>query len=325
MAIPEAVQRQAEEADRAIAEAEAQQHAAAVEETPAPAEAPVVEAPAPALEAPAVDEVVPRQEYDRVTAELARTQMSFRTLRGKYDAEVPRMAEEVRSLRTMIEEIRATPQAPAQPEKPAHLRYVDEKDLEGADADVIKLQAAMMRGIAEDAVKKMQGSVRPPASPSADIEREVIAMREQRVWDQVERLHPGAQAMNDAVYEQWETFLTGIDALSGQTYASLGLRALQTGNAIALNRLIDTYLSTGASIPESAQARAAKLDGQVRPETARTPSRQGAASKPTFKQSEYDAFVRQYTQGAFKGRPEEAKRLAEQFENAALEGRIRPG
>lgn len=321
MAVPEAVRRQAEEADRAM---EALQNdndgRETVVETPAPA--PVVAAPAPNAEPePARSESVSLDEYNRVKSELDHATQALRTLQGKYSAEVPRMAEEMRNLKMQFAELSRTPAPPAEPQKPAYLRHVKDEEIQDIDKNLLDMQGRMAQGVAEAEVSKRMSEQKRHTddlgAQIAELKQHMIDGKTKLIWAEVDKVHPGASLMDTQGDPKWIAFLNTIDRKTKKTNMELGAVALKNGDSDAVIALLDEFKAASGTPSVSPV-----IQGQVKPRTARVEQGTKPSQKPVYKESEMNALVSEITRGLWKTRKKEAQEKMDLYEDAVLEGRI---
>jgi hypothetical protein len=324
MSLPKQVQKLAEEADALekqlyeqepgaeVIEAEPEQ----VEEQPAP-EPEEIPAEEPVAEIP---EVTPPEED-------ATWERRYKTLDGKYKAEVPRLAAEVRELtrqladqRTLIASMEAKTKAP--PEAPQKL--VTDEDVETFGSDLVGLIDRKAREVAAEMV----------GTEMADLKAENATLREQlsgvterqssndrrAFYTELGRLVPDYEAINlDEGFLNW---LAAEDPLSGLTRQDYLNNAFASFDVHRTAALFDTYKQLTAPPPEPQRNR--DLERQVAPGTSKSTTRTPpAAATKVWSSAEIDQFYRDAAKGKFKGSEAEQVRIEAEIDAAVAEGRVR--
>jgi hypothetical protein len=316
----ERIQKDAQEADRALAEMQKQALSQDTLQSESPAVEPLTTTTAPALPDPTTtavpiqtgmeSEKVEKAEYDRLNA-------AYMTLQGKYNAEIPRLVQRLDTLESENRKLQETHSTPAQPSRADHLQYVKDEEIEDLAPEAMDLTARMARGVAQAEVNKIRQESKPLLE---SMQAELAQARTTALWNEVEKAYPGARTMNDTD-ASWIAFLGAKDELSGIPFNVIGNNALAKGDAETVKRLIARYKAVSGVNADTTVS--ASVLSQVKPATAHaSQSTQAGSNKPTFKESEYEKFISDVTRGKFMKNPALQEQLSKQFESAALEGRI---
>lgn len=289
MALPEAVQRKAEEAAKLIASKKDASTTAA-------------HTAAPATQSPAAAEI------EDLKAKLAKAEQANRVLRAKYDAEVPRYAAEVKALK---EEIAKLTEKLNQKAEAAELSSLseEERELVGKPLlDVItKAAKEVATGVVESKVKPISESVNrfqrmTEAAYEATLDREVPYWR--------------AQNEDPNFYAVW---LNEIDPATGRLRNDLlqAAHAAMQGYQVAeIFRAYREGREIGAP-PKSENVSPSPPVGAAQP----LPT--GAAAQPkTWTRAAIRQFYEELRQGKWRHRMEEARKVELEIAAAAKEGRI---
>lgn len=321
MTVPEAVRKQAEEADRQLEEI---QKGNGIQDTATQQAAQDVIDPQPAPHVepdPQPPQSVTVEEYNRVKNELDHANQALRTLQGKYSAEVPRMAEEMRILRTRLDELSQNPPTPAEPGKPGYLRHLKEEEIADLDKNVLDMQGRLAKGAAESEVAQVRRETQrlkeDLGAQVQELKRTVTEAKTRTVWAEIEKVHPGASQMDTQGDPKWLAFLESFDDLTGVKHLDIGAKALAQGDSNRVIKLIDKFKAAGGT-PSVDPV----IAGQVKPRTTRVESGTRPSQKSVYKESEMNSLVREITQGLWKNRKKEAEEKMNQFEDAVMEGRI---
>ncbi|HET6455084.1 MAG TPA: hypothetical protein VFI02_11825 [Armatimonadota bacterium] len=330
--LPKAALRQIEADEQREADELAAEQARRAQETepePAPLEPepPAVPGPEPVPvdhgpDAPPVTgdvQTVPLSDYQKLLDE-------HRTLKGKYDVEVPRLSYQTRTLEKMLADARSTPTIPTEPEVPAHLRNLTKEEREEWAEEQDNVQLRMARGVVETEVDKLRRERATLETRIADLEsRNVQAESQNRImpiWDKIEELSPGAK-MIDKEDPGWAEFLgrSDPDSATGATYGETGKALLDLGKAKDVAALIDTYRATTDGV-------ASRVVAQIKPKTTRARVEPEATKVETVKLSEIKRFLDDRHRGRCKKgdgtsmTEAEMNTIQEIFDKAEDEGRI---
>jgi len=320
MALPKAVQQQEDEADRMLAEID---EAKTSQEPGAPAPVSTTPEPTPTGgETPTeLEETVRRLEH------------SYAVLKGKYDAEVPRLSEALRSAseenRTLREEVDLANQAVIAEEvfeedPDAAKRYLSEQELEEVDESAIEFQARIGRGVAEDVT---QAHVEPMQARIAELESHINRLetvqhsaKKSQFWEKVDALAPGAMGANSTEDPEWVDFLGTTDENTGMKYRDIGLAAIKRGDTKTVARLFKKC--KGEVAPPGGPTKEELISHQTSPRTSRSGATATAtASMPQpVKESEIRETYRLAALGKIS--PEELAVREAEFDRAASEGLV---
>lgn len=313
MTLPKAIQAQIDAADALV---EQMNGAPAPVETPAEPVEPSVAQQPPEVHVPQVTPAQQPQQHDE-------WQSRFHTLRGKYDAEVPRLSQQVRELQTAMQTLLAEnerlKQAPAQ--APANL--VTDADREAFGTDLID---AMDR-VAKQATSPVLQEVERLRQEKAQLEerlgsvnKEVAVSAQDRYQTKLTQLVPNWETVN-----QDQGFLVWL----GQTDPVFGV-ARQAALDAAYGRLdapataavFQAYLATTTPAAPVTAARQ-ELQSQVAPSRSRVaaaPAADDGANK-IWTDRDIQQFYTDVRKGAYT--QAEADRIEDQINRAVAEGRFR--
>ena len=264
-------------------------------------------------------------------------EQKYRTLYGKYNAEVPRLTEDVGYLKGVVTELKAQRQPPdetlspdsAAPKAPGYRKYLKDSELGEYEEPVLDLQARLARGVSEEIALRM---VAPLMARIEVVEGSVTRERGQSFWERVEAKYPGANETNDNDPE-WIEFLESTDELTGRTYQEIGEEAVAAGDVHRVVRLLNLYAPLEAdNSPHAAKAAGEVVDKApvsgppVKPSKSRGGTVQTKQEvKPVFRESEVARFYTDVAQGKYAGNQKLREVREAAIEEAAAEGRIVSG
>lgn len=321
--LPKQVQRQAEEVE-ALEQALYEQEPGAEAENPEGEPEQVNEQPAPEAVEPPVEPEAAKPEAPQTDEET--WERRYKTLDGKYKAEVPRLFAEVKGLRSELEaardQIDVLTRPKAAPE--AQQKLVTDEDVETFGSDLVDLIDRKAREVAAQMVGSEMDELRAENSQlreqlSGVTERQSSNDRRSFFTD-LERLVPDYEAVNvDEGFIEW---LSEVDPLSGVTKQDYLNNAYASFDVHRTAALFNTYKQLTAPAP--VLHRSPNLERQVAPGTSKVSTTTPApAATRIWSSNEIENFYRQVAQGKFKGNEGEQVRIEAEIDLAVAQGRIR--
>ena len=344
MGVPAEVRRADEAADVALAELEKARKETAADATALSdfsedgQQIPAVEVPAEEVQVEPVKEVetagvagepIPVVQ-PAVEPEEVGFKQKFLTLKGKYNAEVPRLQAQITALQSRIltEPPREVPAASESevPKGPGYARYLKKEEVDDFGNEVLDMQARMAKGVAEEVI---EGRVKPYLEEIERLKSLVAHNSVAGFWENVESQIPDARRINaeDAL---WHEFLNSVEPNSGLMFREIGDRAFESKDAAMMINVFNKYIaatgeasgeSEGEVIPQLKKAPPPVKPGKVASKPAVTKS----AAKPKIRESEIKQFYDDVARGKYRGREETMKARDLVIESALEDGRIIPG
>lgn len=254
----------------------------------------------------------------------------YRTLEGKYQAEVPRLHGQVKELTTQVatlmqqvEKVKQQPEPkPATPE-PA----VSAKEIESFGADLIDVQ----RRIAAEAVAPFQ---------------EQIKLRDNRIAKLEEALQKVGGDVTTVTFEQrlareipdfsqvnadpkWIAWLDEIDPYTSEPRRAFAEFVYGQGDVAKLRNVVDFYKKSTSQTPVppkdvERQQRQAELERQVTPTRTTTPSSAvSPANTRVFTEAEMVGLFNKVRVLNVGGKYDEAAKLEAELSEAYMQNRVR--
>ena len=311
MGTPENVRRQAEEAEKRIAEI-------ASGNTGKPAPAVTESAPQPAQPAAPVEPQPAPNALDEAKKEAESWKQRYTVLQGKYNSEVPRLTEELRAANDKIAELTAKAAEKAEPP----LSDADREALnERFGADMVD----MVIGLVQKGVKKEVDPWREKAEAAANLAKHnattAAKTQSQLYWGRVDALLADAgldfeTVNNDPGFIAW---LGEPDGLSGSTRMKSLEKAQADMNADLTAQFFTTYAK---GLPKGD---ATSLEQQIQP-----PAGSGGGDaldphkgKKVWTRADIEQFYTDKRKGVYRGKEKEADGIEADIFAARREGRIR--
>lgn len=330
MALPKAVQQQLEEADRLVATINGDKTGEDSSETDPANENkdPLVnvtrQEDPPKIDPPPDNTV--SQETKPVEVPDEKWSQKYHTLKGMYDAEVPRLHSQVREMQAQIQQLiadKAAIEATKTAEVPKVASLITDEDKEAFGPDLIDLieratdskvaslrdrEAQLMNEIKE--LKGQLGSV---------TERQVVSEKD-RFLAGLSQQVPDWETLNvDPGFLEW---LQEVDPVYGIPKNVALTNAYENGDVMRVANIFKTYKSTLAPVPPKAKSNQQELQRQVAPTRTRsgTPPT-SSESEQYFTNQDIEQFYSDWRRGLYDDA--EAAVMEKQIHAAAAEGRIR--
>jgi hypothetical protein len=317
MALPKAVQQQVEEADRLVADMD-------LNKTVEPETSLDTQQPN-TVEEPKENVVLQEQtrQVDSVPDDV--WSQKYHTLKGMYDAEVPRLHSQVRELNTQVQTlIGEVERAKVQQPEPARQveSLITEQDREAFGPDLIDL----IERAAQSKIANTQGRESDLVSRIKELENQLGNVSERQVVSDKDRFLNGlSQQVPD-----WEVlntdqgflnWLQEVDPVYGMPKQAALTNAYEN---LELNRVATIFKAYKSLLPAKTEK------PQLNPELQRqvAPTRSRSASQPVdqtndryVNESEIAAFYDDWRRGLIDN--DEAVKMEKEIQNAIAAGRIR--
>ena len=288
---------------------------------PAPAEPTPEPTPTPTEPTP----VEPKPEPTENVVPEETWQQKYKTLKGMYDAEVPRLHADVRELKSQVESLRRAAEAkPAEPVKPATPeKLVTDADVEAFGSDLIEVQRKVAREVAAeirgelDAVKAENEKLREQLTATGNQVSE--ASFEQRLH----RLVPDFEAVN--ADSKWIAWLNEIDPLLRGPRMTVAQGAFNRGDAEAVAHYVNLFKATlaPAAPVEQTNSKSEELARQIQPTRSAASATVPTQNGKTYSDSDVQKMFRRSIELSSKGQHDEARKLEAEIDLAYKEGRVR--
>lgn len=279
--------------------------------------------------------------------EVAKWMAKYGTLKGKYDAEVPRMAEQIRELKAELSNMQRSGAIGAQPEWSQRLnnssdqtqipaateinrQTLTEYDEEfGKVLDVVQAQSAIINELRAQ-IASLGGNVEA-------VQQSQVQTATDHFWGELGRLVPDFDVVNqDPEFIAW---LDEEDGLSGRTRKESGNAALASLDHFRVARIVNEFKSSRRSAESATQLVAKKPVGpivqpqSIQPSTAQSDATAAAAAvtqEPIFTSAEIDDIYSKRRAGRYpfqwRGQlvktPADAEALCMEIQQAGVHGRI---
>ena len=317
MALPRQVEAQLRELEALEKQLTDAQNPAPADPAPTLAEPPQDPQPAPAEPKPVEPTPTPTEP---VVAEET-WQQKYKTLKGMYDAEVPRLHADLRELKAQVDSLRkASETKPVEPAKPkAAEKLVTDADVEAFGSDLIEVQRKVAREVAAefrgelDAMRAENEKLREQLTSTGTQVSE--ASFEQRLY----RMVPDFEAVN--ADPKWIAWLNEVDPLLRAPRSSVAQQAFNRGDAEGVAHYVAMFKKSVAPVEPTAD-KATELELQIQPNRSATSTPPTSQKGKVYTNADIEKMFRKATDLGVKGRVDEAKKLEAEIDAAFMEGRV---
>ena len=317
MALPKQVEAQLRELEALEKQLNDAQNPAPADPAPNPAEPPQDPQPAPAEPKPVEPTPTPTEP---VVAE-EKWEQKYKTLKGMYDAEVPRLHADLRDLKAQVDALRkAAETKPVEPAKPAVAeKLVTDADVEAFGSDLIEVQRKVAREVAAefrgelDAMRAENEKLREQLTSTGTQVSE--ASFEQRLY----RMVPDFEAVN--ADPKWIAWLNEVDPLLRAPRSSVAQQAFNRGDAEGVAHYVAMFKKSVAPVEPTAD-KTTELELQIQPNRSATSTPPTSQKGKVYTNADIEKMFRKATDLGVKGRVEEAKKLEAEIDAAFMEGRV---
>jgi len=317
MALPRQVEAQLRELEALEKQLAEGQNPAPAEPDPTPAEPPQDPQPPPTEPKPVEPTPTPTEP---VVAE-EKWEQKYKTLKGMYDAEVPRLHADLRDLKAQVDSLRkASETKPVEPAKPAApTKLVTDADVEAFGQDLIEVQRKVAREVAAefrgelDAMRAENEKLREQLTSTGTQVSE--ASFEQRLY----RMVPDFEAVN--ADPKWIAWLNEVDPLLRAPRSSVAQQAFNRGDAEGVAHYVAMFKQTIAPVEQKAD-KTEELERQLQPNRGATSAPPTSQKGKVYTNADIEKMFRKAADLGTKGQSDAAKKLEAEIDAAFMEGRV---
>jgi hypothetical protein len=239
----------------------------------------------------------------------------FEVMQGKYNAEVPRLVEQVNALMQQVQE---SAQAGKKEDPPAKNPASVEEALAG-------LYETYGSDLTDALDRLVQARVQKVEEKVSKVETATAQTAKEKFYGHLDRVAPDWRVLNTD--PGFFAFLATPEEFTGIPFQALLASAFESGDAERTAKIFNTYSKTinPTSTPETPK------EVQPTPDALATPAKRGGGDpgpapqggKKTYTMAEVNAFYKDLELGRYNGKEQEAARIENDILIANQEGRIR--
>jgi hypothetical protein len=248
-------------------------------------------------------------------------EQKYKTLKGMYDAEVPRLHADLRDLKAQVDSLRkASETKPVEPAKPAaQTKLVTDADVEAFGQDLIEVQRKVAREVASefrgelDAMRAENEKLREQLTSTGTQVSE--ASFEQRLY----RMVPDFEVVN--ADPKWIAWLNEVDPLLRAPRSSVAQQAFNRGDAEGVAHYVAMFKQTVAPVEQKAD-KTEELERQLQPNRGATSAPPTSQKGKVYTNADIEKMFRKAADLGTKGQTDAAKKLEAEIDAAFMEGRV---
>lgn len=291
---------------------------------------------APAAPAAAPPDNVTELHPDAPKPERTDWKQKYSVLKGKYDAEVPRLQGELRATQERLNSLEARLTAPpAEPKPAAPQATFTQAEIDEFGADLLDVIGRKAREIVQaeyvplvTSLKQEISSLEQQVGTTSQRVRkqeqnEVFALlnREVQDWESINK---------DPAFAEW---LDQLDPFAGRSRKTMMLEAFNANDARRVKAFFTGFLQENAAVrpdptvapaaPAAPAATTLDLNQYVAPGTPKGGGQSGAPrEKRTWTRPEISRFYSDVQKGHYRSRPEDKARIEADIVAATNDGRV---
>jgi hypothetical protein len=322
MALPKAVQQQIDDADRLVAEINGDKTGEGENPNPETGEGTQPQEPATTVVEPA-PAPVSQEPVNQIPEE--KWENKYHTLKGMYDAEVPRLHSQVKELnsqvQTLMAEMAVTKASVPQENKTPSLITEQDKEAFGPDLiDLIERATEAKVSTFREREAQLLGELKELKGKIGDVtERQVVSDKD-RFLSGLGQQVPDWEALN--VNQGFLTWLQEIDPVYGIPKQVALNNAYENLDVARVAAIFNAYKSVVAPAQPAKQKANQELQRQVAPTRSRATTEPADASNTRiWTEAEISSFYSDYRRGLVDA--DDAVRIEKEIHAAASEGRVR--
>jgi len=276
------------------------------------------------IEEPVAVEATPANDSVEEVSESFK--QKYATLRGKYDAEVPRLHQQVKELTDQMNAIRDEAEAvkKAEAEKPKEkVSYVTDADREEYGDDLIDFQ----RRVAKEASQEYEDRFEQQAKVIEQLQQQISntgsQVGEVGFTQKLNNLVPGFDQLDND--ERWVAWLNEYDPMTRGPRRDQAQAAFNAGDAEAVAHYVGLFRESVEPVANGKSDRDTELEKQVTPSRSASTVTNKSSSKNSKVYSERElnnAWTKIRTLNT-QGKYDDAEKLEAELTAAYMEGRVK--
>lgn len=276
------------------------------------------------IEEPVAVEATPADDSKEEVSESFK--QKYATLRGKYDAEVPRLHQQVKELTDQMNAIREEAEAAkkVEAEKPKEkVSYVTDADREEYGDDLIDFQ----RRVAKEASQEYEDRFEQQAKVIEQLQQQISntgnQVGEVGFTQKLNALVPGFDQLDND--ERWVAWLNEYDPMTRGPRRDQAQAAFNAGDAEAVAHYVGLFRESVEPVANGKSDRDTELEKQVTPSRSASTVTNKSSSKNSKVYSERElnnAWTKIRTLNT-QGKYDDAEKLEAELTAAYMEGRVK--
>jgi hypothetical protein len=276
------------------------------------------------IEEPVAVEATPADDSIEEVSESFK--QKYATLRGKYDAEVPRLHQQVKELTDQMNAIREEAYAAkkVEAEKPKEkVSYVTDADREEYGDDLIDFQRRVAKEVSQDYEERFEQQSRVIQDLQSKISNTDNQVGEVGFTQKLNALVPGFDQLDND--ERWVAWLNEIDPMTRGPRRDQAQAAFNSGDAEAVAHYVSLFRGSVEPVANGKSDRQTELEKQVTPSRSASTvaSKSSNNSSKVYSEKELDRGWTKIRDLNSQGKYDDAEKLEAELTVAYMEGRVK--
>lgn len=276
------------------------------------------------IEEPVAVEATPADDSIEEVSESFK--QKYATLRGKYDAEVPRLHQQVKELTDQMNAIREEAHAAkkVEAEKPKEkVSYVTDADREEYGDDLIDFQRRVAKEVSQDYEERFEQQSRVIQDLQSKISNTDSQVGEVGFTQKLNALVPGFDQLDSD--ERWVAWLNEIDPMTRGPRRDQAQAAFNSGDAEAVAHYVSLFRGSVEPVANGKSDRQTELEKQVTPSRSASTvaSKSSNNSSKIYSEKELDRGWTKIRDLNAQGKYDDAEKLEAELTVAYMEGRVK--
>ena len=278
----------------------------------------------PPQDEPVLEEAAPADDIQEEVTDTFKQKYS--TLKGKYDAEVPRLHQQVRELTEQIDAIRknAEDAKKVEAEKPKEkVSYVTDADREEYGDDLIDFQRRVAQEVSQESEERFEQQARVIEELREQVSNTGSQVGEVGFTQKLNNLVPGFDQLDND--ERWVAWLNEIDPMTRGPRRDQAQAAFNSGDAEAVAHYVSLFRGSVEPIANGKSVRETELEKQVAPNrsASSTATRSAGKDAKIYSEKEINKSWDKIRTLSSKGKYDDAAKLEAELTVAYMEGRVK--
>jgi len=275
------------------------------------------------IEEPVAVEATPANDSVEEVSESFK--QKYATLRGKYDAEVPRLHQQVKELTDQMNAIRYEAEAAkkAEAEKPKEkVSYVTDADREEYGDDLIDFQRRVAKEASQEYEDRFEQQARVIEQLQQQISNTGSQVGEVGFTQKLNALVPGFDQLDND--ERWVAWLNEYDPMTRGPRRDQAQAAFNAGDAEAVAHYVGLFRESVEPVANGKSDRDTELEKQVTPSrSASTVTKSSGKDSKVYSEKELNNAWTKIRTLNTQGKYDDAEKLEAELTAAYMEGRVK--
>lgn len=275
------------------------------------------------IEEPVAVEATPANDSVEEVSESFK--QKYATLRGKYDAEVPRLHQQVKELTDQMNAIRREAEAAkkAEAEKPKEkVSYVTDADREEYGDDLIDFQRRVAKEASQEYEDRFEQQARVIEQLQQQISNTGSQVGEVGFTQKLNALVPGFDQLDND--ERWVAWLNEYDPMTRGPRRDQAQAAFNAGDAEAVAHYVSLFRESVEPVANGKSDRDTELEKQVTPSrSASTVTKSSGKDSKVYSEKELNNAWTKIRTLNTQGKYDDAEKLEAELTAAYMEGRVK--